>query len=95
MRVFKKNNKDCLEIIALFILILFISGCAPKTDYLSYEDQKRKGEKVFNKDLQFCQGYSNTNARKIEGSKGAGERFKEKNSIFRLCMKNKDWVLRE
>jgi hypothetical protein len=95
LRAFKRNNKVCLEIIVLFVLALFISGCAPKTDYLSYEDQKEKGVKVFNKDLQFCQKYSNTKARQIEGSKGAGERFNQKNSIFLLCMKNKDWILKE
>jgi hypothetical protein len=88
----KKNSQ---KIISSFILIFLVSGCAPKNDYFSYQDKNGKGAKVFNKDLQVCQNYSNKSARQIEGSKGAGERFNHKNSIFLLCMKNKDWVLRE
>lgn len=73
---------------------MFVSSCASKSEYLSYEDQKGKGAQEFVKDLHFCQSYSSVNASQIEGSKGTGERFHYKNSIFLLCMKNKDWVLR-
>ncbi len=76
------------------ILVIFLLGCAPKTDYPSYKDQKNKGEKVFLRDIQTCEGFSNENTKQIEGSKGAGERMNHKNSIFLLCMKNKHWVLR-
>ena len=74
--------------------MLFVFGCASKTEYLSYEDKKGKGAEKFIKDLGFCQSYSSQNASQIEGSKGAGERLHYKNSIFMLCMKNKDWILR-
>ena len=93
-RVFKINRKSCEKIIVLFVLLFSISGCAPKTDYASYEDKKEKGAKVFVKDRQICQKFSSENARQIEGSKGAGERLNHKNSIFLLCMKNKDWAVR-
>ena len=79
----------------LCIAILHVSGCASKTEYLSYEDQKGKGVEEFIKDMKFCQIYSSENAKQIEGSKGAGERFNYKNSIFMLCMRNKDWILRD
>ena len=89
------SKKPYTIITVLFVIIFFISGCAPKTDYQSYEDKQEKGTQVFIKELQFCQIFSNENARQIEGSKGAGERFNHKNSIFRLCMKNKGWILRK
>ena len=89
----KKNFR--LVVFILCIAILHVSGCASKTEYLSYEDQKGKGAEEFFKDLRFCQSYSSENAKQIEGSKGAGERFNYKNSIFMLCMKNKDWILRD
>ena len=82
-------------IFTLCISILYVSGCVSKTEYLSYEDIKEKGAETFIKELKFCQIYSNQNANQIEGSKGAGERFLYENSIFDLCMKNKNWVLRE
>ncbi len=83
------NKKTCTIIIALFVLIFFASGCTTKTDYQSYKDKKEKGTQVFIKELQVCQNFSNENTRQIEGSKGAGERFNNKNLIFYLCMKNK------
>ena len=55
----------------------------------------KKGPKVFNKDVEFCKNYSRENEKQIEGSKGAGERFQFKNSIFILCMKNKDWIIKQ
>ena len=85
----------CLVYFILCIAILHVSGCASKTEYLSYEDQKGKGEEEFIRDMKFCQSYSSENAKQIEGSKGAGERFNYKNSIFMLCMRNKDWILRD
>ena len=75
--------------------MLYVFGCASKTEYLSYEDKKEKGAEEFIKDLKFCQSYSSQNASQIEGSKGAGERLHYKNSIFMLCMKNKDWILKD
>ena len=89
------NNKACTTITVLFGMMFFAPGCTPKTDYQSYEDKKEKGAQVFIKELQFCEIFSNENARQIEGSKGAGERFNHKNSIFRLCMKKKGWILRK
>ena len=89
----KKNL--CLVYFILCIAILHVSGCASKTEYLSYEDKKEKGAEEFIKDLKFCQSYSSQNASQIEGSKGAGERLQYENSIFILCMKNKDWILRD
>lgn len=79
----------------LCLSIFYVSGCVSKTEYLSYEDKKGKGAEEFIKDLKFCQIYSNENAKQIEGSKGAGERFLYENSIFLLCMKNKNWILKE
>ena len=93
-RVFKNNRKFCEKFIVLFVLLFSISGCAPKTDYASYEDKKEKGAKVFVKDRQVCQNLSSENARQSEGSKGAGERLNHKNLLFLLCMKNKDWAVR-
>ena len=87
----KKNI--CKVIIASLIFLL--SGCASKTEYLSYSDKNGKGMEVFDRDLKYCQNYSRENEKQIEGSKGAGERFQYKNSIFILCMKNKDWTLRK
>ena len=89
-------NKRLNQVVfTLWLSILYVSGCISKTDYFSYEDKKGKGAEIFNKELKFCQIYSNNNAKQIEGSKGAGERFLYENSIFDLCMKNKNWVLRE
>ena len=84
-----------LFFLVLEVLILSLSACASKTEYLSYEDKKQKGPKVFNVDVEFCKRYAQDNEKQIEGSKGAGERFQYKNSIFFLCMKNKDWILRQ
>ena len=93
LRDMKKNLR--LVVFILCVSILYVFGCASKTEYLSYEDQKGKGAEEFIKDLKFCQSYSNQNASQIEGSKGAGERLQYENSIFMLCMKNKDWILRK
>ena len=87
-----KQAFSCSIVLGIFMLSL--SACASNTEYLSYEDRKRKGQKVFNKDLEFCKRYAQDNEKQIEGSKGAGERFQYKNSIFLLCMKNKDWILK-
>ena len=83
-----------LIVLSLVVYILSLSACASKTEYVSYEDKVDKGPKVFNQDVKFCKSYSRENEKKIEGSKGAGERFQYKNSIFILCMKNKDWILK-
>jgi hypothetical protein len=83
-----------LIVLSLTVFMLILSACASKTEYLSYEDKMNKGTKVFNKDVRFCESYSRENEKQIEGSKGAGERFHYKNSIFMLCMKNKDWIFR-
>ena len=84
---------------SLLILILFLIsslvGCASKTEYPSYEDKKGKGPNLFNKDVEFCKRYAQENEKQIEGSKGAGERFQYKHSIFILCMKNKDWEIKQ
>ena len=93
LRDMKKNLR--LVVFILCVSILYVFGCASKTEYLSYEDQKGKGAVVFIKDMKFCQSYSVENKNQIEGSKGAGERLHYKNSIFMLCMKNKDWILRQ
>ena len=80
---------------AISAFMLSLSACASKTEYVSYEDKMKKGPKVFNKDVEFCKNYSRENEKQIEGSKGAGERFQYKNSIFILCMKNKDWIIKQ
>jgi PBP1b-binding outer membrane lipoprotein LpoB len=87
----KKNIRQVI----IPLLIFLLSGCASKTEYLSYKDKNGKGMEVFDRDLKYCQNYSRENEKQIEGSKGAGERFQYKNSIFLLCMKNKDWTLRK
>ena len=79
---------------SLVVFMLSFSACVSKTEYVSYEDKVNKGPKIFNKDVGFCKSYSRENEKQIEGSKGAGERFQYKNSIFSLCMKNKDWILK-
>jgi len=83
-----------LIVLSLAAFMLSLSACASKAEYVSYEDKMNKGPKVFNKDVGFCKSYSRENEKQIEGSKGAGERFQYKNSIFILCMKNKDWILK-
>lgn len=90
--MFKYSYLIALSIAAI---ILSLSACASKTEYVSYEDKMKKGPKVFNKDVEFCKNYSRENEKQIEGSKGAGERFQFKNSIFILCMKNKDWIIKQ
>ncbi len=93
--ILRLRLSDMKKSICLVISILYVFGCASKTEYLSYDDQKGKGAVVFIKDMKFCQSYSIENASQIEGSKGAGERLHYKNSIFMLCMKNKDWVFKK
>ena len=87
-------KKKSLLILTLF-LISSLVGCASKTEYPSYEDKKGKGPNLFNKDVEFCKRYAQENEKQIEGSKGAGERFQYKHSIFILCMKNKDWEIKQ
>ena len=93
LRMVRENLRQVVFI--LCVSILYVSGCVSKTEYLSYEDKNGKGVEEFIKDLEFCQIYSSQNAKQIEGSKGAGERYLYENSIFLLCMKNKNWVLKE
>ena len=66
----------------------------PDTTYQAYEDQKKKGEKVFQKDLQVCRQFVNRNLKPREGSEGAGERLIRKRSLFLLCMENHYWILK-
>ena len=90
--MFKRSD---LIVLSLVFFMLSLSACVSKTEYVSYEDKVNKGPKVFNKDVGFCKSYSRENKNQIEGSKGAGERFQYKTSIFIHCMKNKDWILRD
>ena len=87
-------KKQSLLILTLFLFSSLV-GCASKTEYPSYEDKKGKGLNLFNKDVEFCKRYAQENEKQIEGSKGAGERFQYKHSIFILCMKNKDWEIKQ
>ena len=87
--------KENMYKVIIVSLIFLLSGCASNTEYLSYTDKNGKGMEIFDRDLKYCQNYSRENEKQIEGSKGAGERFQYKNSIFILCMKNKDWILRK
>ena len=87
-------KKKSLLILTLFLFSSLV-GCASKTEYPSYEDKKGKGPNLFNKDVEFCKRYAQENEKQIEGSKGAGERFQYKHSIFILCMKNKDWEIKQ
>ena len=59
-----------------------------------FNDLKKQGKKVFNKNLRSCQEYSAQNVKRSEGSKAAGELLREKNFIFYSCMKKKYWVLK-
>ena len=86
---------DSLLILTLLLLMFSLLACASNTEYLSYEDKKGKGLNLFNKDVEFCKRYAQENEKQIEGSKGAGERFQYKHSIFILCMKNKDWEIKQ
>ena len=87
-------KKKSLLMLTLFFFSSLV-GCASKTEYPSYEDKKGKGPNLFNKDVKFCKRYAQENEKQIEGSKGAGERFQYKHSIFILCMKNKDWEIKQ
>jgi hypothetical protein len=70
-------------------------ACTADTNYQSYKDLKKKGEKIFIRDLSSCQQFSNLNIKRSEGSKGAGEIQREKNFIFYRCMKKNYWILKE
>jgi hypothetical protein len=56
---------------------------------------KNKGNKIFIRDISFCQHFSNENIKRSEGSKGAGVIQREKNFIFYRCMEKKYWILKE
>ncbi len=82
---------------SIFILTffgLFLAGCLAEKKYEAYTDTKRKGKKIFLKDVQSCQAFSNESIKRSEGSKGAGELLREKNFIFISCMKRNDWILK-
>jgi hypothetical protein len=70
-------------------------ACTADTNYQSYKDLKKRGEKIFIRDLNSCQHFSNQNIKRSEGSKGAGEIQREKNFIFYRCMEKKYWILKE
>ena len=81
---------------SLYLIIGFaFSACTADTNYQSYKDLKKKGEKIFVRDLSSCQKFSNLNIKRSEGSKGAGEIQREKNFIFYRCMEKKYWILKE
>lgn len=80
----------------IVILIFFgfsLAGCLTEKNYEAYRDTKNKGKKLFLKDVQSCQAFSNENIKRSEGSKGAGELLREKNFIFFSCMKRNYWIL--
>ena len=56
-------------------------ACTADTNYQSYKDFKKKGEKIFVRDLSSCQHFSNENIKRSEGSKGAGEIERERNTF--------------
>ena len=78
----------------LIIACAFLA-CTADTNYQSYKDLKKKGKKLFIRDLSSCQQFSNLNIKRSEGSKGAGEIQREKNFIFYRCMKKNYWILKE
>ena len=84
-----------LKTILLGLFGILISGCMPDTDYQAYEDQKKKGEQVFLKDLKICRQFVNQNLKPSEGSEGAGERLIRKRSLFLLCMEDHNWILKQ
>ena len=95
------DNISFVAIIRSGIILVFLglygfgaSGCMSDTTYQAYEDQKKKGERVFLKDLKFCRQFASQNLKPGEGSEGAGEREIRKRSIFLLCMKNHNWILK-
>lgn len=89
-----KNYKFLfIKLMYLGLLGVSISGCMPDTNYQAYEDQKKKGEKIFLKDLQFCRNSVNQHLKRNEGS--LGDRLNQKRSLFLLCMKNHYWILKQ
>jgi hypothetical protein len=88
-------KRSDITLLSLAFFMLSLSACDSKTEYVSYADKINKGPEAFNKDVGFCKSYSRENKNQIEGSKGAGERFQYKNSLFIHCMKNKDWILKD
>ena len=85
-------GKKLFSIIVVFALVLLFFGCTADTNYQSYNDLKKQGEKVFVQNLRSCKEYSAQNVKRSEGSKAAGELLREKNFIFYSCMKKKYWV---
>lgn len=91
-----------VTVIRLGVMIMFLgaygfvaSGCMPDTTYQAYEDQKKKGEPVFLKDLKVCRQFVKQNMKPSEGSEGAGERSIRKRSLFLLCMEDHNWILKQ
>ena len=85
-----------VKIIILSVLTgLLFTGCTSETNYQAYEDPKKKGEHVFLKDLQACHDLTNQSKKRSEGSEGAGEFLNRKRSLFRLCMENKYWTVKQ
>jgi len=82
-----------LKIPLLLLLVFLAVGCQPAADYQAYKDAKKKGEKVFIKDLQKCRIQVNQSSKRSEGSEGAGERMNRERFIFKNCMKRNDWIL--
>lgn len=80
------------SILILTFLGIFLVGCLTENKYEAYIDKKNKGKKLFLKDVQSCQAFSNDKIKRSEGSKGAGELLREKNFIFFSCMKRNYWV---
>ena len=87
-------RKKFFSKIVIYALILLFFGCTADTNYQSYNDLKKQGEKVFVQNLRSCKEYSAQNVKRSEGSKAAGELLREKNFIFYSCMKKKYWVLK-
>ena len=77
------------------IVVCAFFACTADTNYQSYKDLKKKGEKIFIRDLSSCQDFSNQNIKRSEGSKGAIEIQREKNFIFYRCMEKNYWIPKE
>ena len=85
-------NKPVQARILASLLVIWLPGCMPDTNYQAYVDQKNKGPQIFLNDLEVCNHFVEQNLGKGEGS--AGDRLSRKRSLFLLCMENHFWVLK-
>ena len=89
-----KHNKILFVLLFVGSLAIFLSGCQPSFKYDSFSDLDKKGPEAFSIDLKTCRSYGNSNSKRTEGSQGAGERLLLNRNLILICMKNKQWKLK-